>query len=193
MADGGQSSTGRPEAGSVPLGRAAAGGWSQLARLVLGGANLAGGVAWVLLNPERVTDVAMGAVMAASGLVLLMTRRFRLPARPLWAVVGGTVVLGALAGLAVHSTVVGGMYGYAERRGFPFAWLSRGGEADELDAARRAAESAAWQVGVLPLLGDVVVCASAGLLVLVLARSLRRPESRDLNSRRPQSRRGMHE
>ncbi len=168
----------RPEgagaAEAVPLYGAGAGGWSQLVRLVLGGVNLAGGLAWALLNLDRVIDIAIGAVLAASGLVLLMTQRFRLPARPVGTAVGVTVVLGALAGLAVRSTVIGGMYGYAERRGFPFAWLTRGGEADELDAARRAAEAAPWQVGLLPLLGDVVVCASAGLLVLVLAQWVRR-------------------
>lgn len=143
-------------------------------RLLVGGAYLAIGVAWGLLDAQRVTGIAMGAVMAAGGLVLLLTRRFRLPARALWTVVAGTVVLGALAGLAVRSMAAGGMYGYTERRGFPFAWLTRGAVSDTEDAARQAAEAAAWQVGVAPLLGTVVVYAAAGILVLGIALALRR-------------------
>ncbi len=172
MTDGGRSSTQSESAGRAVDAEAA--GWTQVARLFVGGAYLAVGVAWGLLDVQRATSIAMGVVMAASGLALLMTRRFTLPTRPLWAVVAGTTLLGALAGLAVHSAVMGGMYGYTERRGFPFAWLTRGAVAADADAAREAAETAAWQVGVAQLLGNVVVYASVGILVLVLALSLRR-------------------
>ncbi len=176
MASGGRSRT--PAQGAGTNADSEAGGWSQVARLLLGGAYLALGVAWGLGDAPRVTGIVMGVVMAAGGLVLLLTRRFRLPARSLWAVVAGTVLLGALAGLTVRSTAMGGMYGYTERRGFPFAWLTRGAVADDADAARQAAEAAAWQVGVAPLLGTVVVYAAAGILVLVLALALRRHSPR---------------
>ena len=144
---------------------------------VFGAFSLVGGLTWILLNlhgPRPVADIATGVILAAGGLVLLMPHRVRLPARPAWAVAAVAALAGAVAGLAVRSTAFGGMYAYVEQRGFPFAWLNRGGVADDPDTARQLAALDPWNVNVLPLIGDVVVWAYAGILVLVIVRRLRR-------------------
>jgi hypothetical protein len=190
MADEAQRSVTRPD-GTEPArtpvaagGRdgihpVAAGGEARAGQLsagVLGAFSLVGGLLWILLNlhsPRPVVDVAVGVVLAAGGLVLLMPHRVRLPAGRTWAVAGAAALVGGAAGLAAHSAALGGMYAYVERRGFPFAWLSRGGVADDPDTARRLAATDAWNVNVLPLIGDVLVWAYAGILIFALVRRLR--------------------
>lgn len=149
----------------------------QVCAVVFGAFSLVAGLTWILLNlhsPWPVTDIAVGVVLAVGGLVLLMPHRVHLPMRATLAAAVTAAVAGSVAGLAARSAAMAGMFAYVERRGFPFAWLNRGGVADEPEAARQAAATDAWNVNVLPLVGDLVVWAYAGILVLVLVRHLRR-------------------
>lgn len=158
--------------GEVPGPRAA----GQFAAGVFGGFSLVGGLTWILLNlhsPWPVTDIAVGLVLAAGGLVLLMPHRVHLPTRATWAAAVIAAAAGSVAGLAARSTELAGMYTYVERRGFPFGWLNRGGRADDPETARQLAAIDPWNVNVLPLIGDVVVWAYAGILIFVLVRHLR--------------------
>ena len=156
-----------------------AGDGPRAARLgagLAGAVSLVGGLTLILLNlhgPRPAVDVAVGVVLAAGGLVLLMPHRVRLPTRASWTVAAAAALAGVLAGLVRHEALLGGMYAYVERRGFPYAWLSRGGVADDPATARQLAATDGWQVNVLPLIGDAVVWAYAGLLILVLVRRLR--------------------
>ncbi len=176
MADEAQRSVTQPDSTTAhaPTGDTARAG--QFWAGVLGAFSLVGGLTWILLNlhsPRPVVDITVGVVLAAGGLVLLMPHRVRLPARTTWAVAGAAALVGAVAGLAVRSSALGGMYAYVERRGFPFAWLTRGGVADDPDTARQLAATDAWNVNVLPLIGDVFVWAYAGILIFALVRRLR--------------------
>ncbi len=148
----------------------------QLSAGVLGAFSLVGGLLWILLNlhsPRPVVDVAVGVVLAAGGLVLLMPHRARLPAKPTWVVAGAAALAGTAAGLAVGSSALGGMYAYVQYRGFPFGWLSRGGIADDPATARQLASVDPWNVNVLPLIGGALVWAYAGILIFVLVRRVR--------------------
>jgi hypothetical protein len=76
----------------------------------------------------------------------------------------------------VQSTTTGGMFGYLAARGWPSAWLNRGGLADDPTTARQVAEQATWQVDAVRLAADLYFWAFAGLLgvaALVLARRFR--------------------
>jgi hypothetical protein len=184
MADEARRSVTQPD-GADPAGATMAGSdgdraqgprTGQFLAGVLGAFTLVGGLLWILLNlhsPRPVVDIAAGAVLAAGGLVLLMPHRVRLPGGRTWAVAGAAALVGAVVGLVAHSVALGGMYAYVERRGFPFAWLTRGGVADDPETARQLAAMDAWNVNVLQLAGSVVVWAYAGILVLVLVRRLR--------------------
>lgn len=179
MADEAQRSVTQPDStgadGPAPTGEDPRAG--QFWAGVLGAFSLVGGLTWILLNlhgPRPAVDIAVGVVLATGGLVLLMPHRVRLPARTTWAVATAAALVGAVAGLAVRSSALGGMYAYVERRGFPFEWLARGGVADDPDTAQRLAGMDAWNVNVLPLIGDGFVWAYAGILILVLVRRLRR-------------------
>jgi hypothetical protein len=168
----------RREAASAELG-------GQL-RVVLGALSLVGGLTWLLLNASgslRGVDVATGVILVASGLVLVLHRHIPWPTRPALPVAGVATVFGATTTLGVHSAALGGMFAYVERRGFPFTWLSRGGVADDPETARQAAAMDAWDVSVLPLLVNMFVWASAGVVIVVLAHWLRR-------DRKPATRRG---
>jgi hypothetical protein len=147
---------------------------------VLGAFSLVAGLTWILLNVQGsrpsaavAIDVAVGVVLAAGGLVLLMPHRARLPAKPTWVVAGAAALAGTAAGLAVGSSALGGMYAYVQYRGFPFGWLSRGGIADDPATARQLASVDPWNVNVLPLIGGALVWAYAGILIFVLVRRVR--------------------
>ena len=148
---------------------------------VLGAISLVGGLTWILLNlspPVPAVDVAVGAVVALGGLVLLMPHRVRLPRRPAWLVALGTGVAGTVAGLLVSSAAVCCMFAYVEGRGFPFKWLSRGAAADSPDVARRVTESLGWDVDVASLLLSVFVWAYLGILILTVVTLVRRRPER---------------
>jgi hypothetical protein len=171
---------GRPEsAWAVPY---------QVARALAGGISLVLGLLWVLMNTTEgsaahPTDIVVGVVLAAGGLVLLMPHRIRLP-RLATAVVATTVgVIGTVAGLAVKTAQSCCMYGYVVDRGWPFHWLSRGGQGDDLATAYRMEQAASWDLHV-SLLVDLVLWAYAGMLLVVIAVLVRRAR-RDQDERRP--------
>jgi hypothetical protein len=147
-------------------------------RGVLGAVSLVGGLTWILLNmgaPRPVTDMIVGAVLAAGGLVLLMPHRVRLPARATAAATVAAALGGTLAGVISESTQLGGMWAYLASRGWPFAWVSRAGLGGDAATARQVAEQSSWQVDAVNLAADLYFWAFAGLLLVVAARLARRP------------------
>jgi hypothetical protein len=144
---------------------------------VLGALSLVGGLTWILLTlsaPQPVTDVIVGAVLAAGGLVLLMPHRVALPGRLTAAATATAAVAGTLAGTLSQSTGISGMIGYFAVRGWPSAWLSRGALADDLATARERAEQSGWQLDVVNLAADLYFWALVGLLVVATVGLLRR-------------------
>lgn len=144
---------------------------------MVGALTLVGGLTWLLLNlsgPHPAVDVAVGAVLAAGGLVLLMPHRARLPGRVTAAGAGVVALGGIAAGLLVAENSQGGAFVYLVRRGLPFPWLARGGIADDPDTARRLAESAGWQVDAISLAADLLVFAYAGMLLVAVVVLVRR-------------------
>jgi hypothetical protein len=159
---------------------------SRIIRLTVGQVSLTFGMFWLVMNLTVVVDrhVFVGAVFAGGGLVLLLWRRIRLPVRLVVAVsvVSGTV--GTVAGLAVRSTSVGGMFAWFEGRGWPFVWLGRGGSADSLDEARRLALAGGWGVDGVRLVVDVAVWAYTGLvLICVFGLAVRAQKARGRSER----------
>lgn len=146
-------------------------------RGTLGALSLVGGLTWLLLNlhgPRFVTDVLVGVVLAAGGLVLLMPHRVRLRPVPSLLGAGAAALAGTAAGLLVSTSQLGGLYAYVTARGYPFHWVQRGAGATDPDTARRLADTARWQLDPVALIGDVLFWAYAGLLVLVAVDRARR-------------------
>jgi hypothetical protein len=146
-------------------------------RGTLGALSLVGGLTWLLLNLQGArfaTDVLVGAVLAAGGLVLLMPHRVRL--RPVASILaaGAASLAGTAAGLLVSTSQLGGMFVYVTARGYPFHWVHRGASAGDPETARRLADAAQWQLDPSALVGDALFWAYAGLLVLVAADRARR-------------------
>jgi hypothetical protein len=146
------------------------------ARGLLGALTLVGGFLWLLINvhgTHPVLDSAVGIVLVAGGLVLLMPHRITLP-RP---ITGLTAVVAALAGttasLAVTATQVTSL-AYVIGRGWPFHWALRGGIADDPDTARRIALAADWQIDGVALGADLLLWAYAGMLIIVVGVLVRR-------------------
>jgi hypothetical protein len=147
------------------------------ARALLGALSLVGGFTWVLLNlhgTHPMLDSAVGLVLAAGGLVLLMPHRIRLPRRVTTIATVGTAVAGTAAGLAASSTQVCCMFAYAATRGWPFHFVQRVGVADDPGTARRIAEAADWNVDAVALTADLVLWAYVGMLVVVVGVLVRR-------------------
>jgi hypothetical protein len=140
--------------------------------------SLVGGLTWILLNldaPRPVTDMIVGVVLAGGGLVLLMPHRVPLPGRATAAATVGAAVAGTLAGGLSESTGTGGI-GYFASRGWPSAWLGRGGLADDPATARQLAEQSGWQLDAVSLAADLYFWALVGLLLVVAAAApARRP------------------
>lgn len=148
-----------------------------LLRNLLGALSLVGGLTWLLLNlhgPEIMTDLLVGAVLGAGGLVLLMPHRIRL--RPLENTAGAALaaLLGTFGGLAAESSQLGGMFAYVTARGYPFKWLQRGAIAGDPQTAQNLAEAASWQIDVTALAANLVFWAYAGLLAVLAAGLVRR-------------------
>jgi len=147
-------------------------------RGVLGAVSLVGGLTWILLNlgaPRPVTDMIVGVVLAAGGLVLLMPHRVRLPGRATAAATIAAALGGTLAGVIAESTQLGGMWAYMASRGWPSAWVSRAGLGGDAATARQVAEQSAWQVDAVNLAADLYFWAFVGLLLVVAAGLVRRP------------------
>jgi hypothetical protein len=148
---------------------------------MLGAFTLVGGLTWILLNlsaPEPVTDVLVGVVLAAGGLILLMPHRIRLPRTAAWITAAVTGVAGSAAGVLASSAYLCCMFAYVVQRGFPFRWLSRSGVADDPDTARRLAGADGWHADVPTLAMNVLVWAYAGLVVLAVITGIRRLRAR---------------
>ena len=148
-------------------------------RGLLGAVSLVGGLTWILLNlgaPRPVTDMIVGVVLAGGGLVLLMPHRLALPGRATAAATVGAAVGGTLAGTLAETTSIGGMVGYFASRGWPAAWLTRGGLADDPATARQVAEQSGWQLDAVNLAADLYFWALAGLLLVAAIALVRRPE-----------------
>jgi hypothetical protein len=145
---------------------------------VLGAVSLVGGLTWILLNlgaPRPVTDMIVGVVLAAGGLVLLMPHRVRLPGRATVAATIAAALGGTLAGVISENTQLGGMWAYIASRGWPSAWVSRAGLGGAAATARQVAEQSAWQVDAVNLAADLYFWAFVGLLLVVAAGLVRRP------------------
>ncbi|WP_433792150.1 hypothetical protein [Actinoplanes sp. CA-252034] len=106
--------------------------------------------------------------------------------RRAWRRSGAIGLAGTAAGLIVRTITTGGMFGWFEDRGWPFAWLGRGAVADGLDEARRQAVAEGWALDPTRLVVDVIVWAYAGLvLICVLGLAVRAQKARG-NPERPE-------
>jgi hypothetical protein len=146
-------------------------------RGLIGALSLVGGLTWILLNlsaPRPVTDLIVGGVPAVGGLVLLMPHRVPLPARATAVATVGVAVGGTLAGVLIESTRLGGMWAYLATRGWPSAWLARGGVGGDPAAARQVAEQSGWQIDAVNLAVDLYFWAFVGLLLGAAVRGGRR-------------------
>ncbi len=147
-------------------------------RGLLGAVSLVGGLTWILLNlgaPRPVTDMIVGVVLATGGLVLLMPHRLPLPGRVTTAATVGAAAVGTLAGSATQSTQLSGMYAYLASRGWPSAWLARGGVGGDPASARQVAEQSGWQIDAVNLAADLYFWGLVGLLLVAATRLARRP------------------
>jgi hypothetical protein len=163
----------RGSAGRPPAWRWALGVFGT----ALGAVSLVTGLTWTLLyveGPQPVVDVAVGAVLAVGGLVLLMPHRLPLPPLVTTAAAVGTALAGTAAGLAAGTARVCCMYGYVAERGFPLRWQARGAIADDPETARRLAEGSGWQVDVAALAANLFVWSYVGMLVVALVVVVRR-------------------
>ena len=147
-------------------------------RALAGGVSLVLGLLWLLLTTTQGkftgTDIAVGTVLAAAGLVLLMPHRIQLP-RPATAITAGVVgVGGTAAGLMVRTAQSCCDFAYVVDRGWPFHWLERGAVADSPDTAYRLAQTAGWDTNVITLATDLVLWAYAGMLLVVIGVLVRR-------------------
>lgn len=149
-------------------------------RFLLGALTLVGGLTWILVNltgPDPLLDLAVGAVLSAGALVLLMPHRIRLP-RPatMAAVIGGGLV-GTVAGLLARTEQTCCSYAYLSDRGWPFHWVGRSAVATDPDTAYRLAQDADWKVNLISLSANLLLWAYAGMLVVVIAVLVRRNRS----------------
>jgi flagellar biosynthesis protein FliP len=145
----------------------------RLLRWLLGAFSLVGGLSWILVTTPNLTDVVVGVVLAAAGLVLLMPHRIQLPRRLTALVMAGFAVVGTVAGLVVLIERFGS-FAYAADRGWPFQWIQRYAVADDPASARSLADSANWTVDLVSLVANLVLWAYAGLLLVVIGVLVRR-------------------
>ncbi|MCO8272379.1 hypothetical protein M1L60_17430 [Actinoplanes sp. TRM 88003] len=157
-------------------------------RFVLGALSLVGGLTWALLNLHVATaalDAAVGAVLAAGGLVLLMPHRIRLPRLVTALVMSGFAVAGTVAGLVYEQSRECCEFAYVAERGWPFHWVGRGGVADDPETAIRLAQSSAWSADVVSLTANLLVWSYVGLILVVIAVLVRR--ARPVRAEEPES------
>jgi hypothetical protein len=166
-------------------------GWAlvlQVLRALAGGISLVLGLLWILLTTTQGkthgTDIAVGVVLAAGGLVLLMPHRIRLPRTATAITAGVAAVGGTAAGLAVKTAQSCCDFAYIVDRGWPFHWLTRGGSGGDPATAYRLEQAAHWDVNVISLATDLVLWAYAGMVLVVIAVLVRRAR-RDRGEPRP--------
>ena len=146
-------------------------------RFLLGALSLVGGLLWILLNLHAATaalDLAVGTVLAAGGLVLLMPHRIRLPRVVTAAVTAGFALAGTAAGLLVERSQAYGPNTYVIDRGFPFHWVQRGAVAVDTDTAHTIARSASRTIDLLSMTANLLIFGYVGLLLVVAVVLLRR-------------------
>jgi hypothetical protein len=151
--------------------------WAAAGRLVrwlAGALSLVGGLTWILVTTHAWVDLAVGLVLAAAGLVLLMPHRIRLPRRLTALVMAGFALVGTAAGLAVLTERTCCSYAAIADRGWPFTWIQRGAIADDPVTAQRLADASNWNVDLVSLTANVVLWAYAGLLLVVIGVLVRR-------------------
>jgi hypothetical protein len=146
----------------------------RVLRWLLGAFSLVGGLTWILLTPGNVSDLLVGAVFAAAGLVLLMPHRVTLPRRATAVAMVVAALAGTGAGAVVAERQVCCMYAYVENRGWPIDWAQRGAVADDPATAQRVAGSLNWTVDLPSLTANALFWAYAGMLVVVIAVLVRR-------------------
>jgi hypothetical protein len=152
-------------------------GWRRTGRVLrylLGAVSLVGGFTWILLTPGHPSDLLVGAVFAAAGLVLLMPHRITLPRRVTAVAMVVAALAGTVGGTFVAERQVCCMYAYVENRGWPIDWAQRGAVADDPATAERVAGSSNWTVGLPSLTGNALFWAYAGMLVVVIVVLVRR-------------------
>lgn len=156
-------------------------GWQlvlNVLRALAGGVSLVLGLLWLLLTTTQGkftgTDIAVGTVLAAGGLVLLMPHRIQLPRTATAITATVAAVGGTAAGLAVKTAQSCCDFAYVVDRGWPFHWLERGAVADSPDTAYRLAQAAGWDPNVITLATDLVLWAYAGMLLVVIVVLVRR-------------------
>jgi hypothetical protein len=170
----------RPVADETMIDEKAPSRWAaagRTARWLLGALSLVCGLTWILVTvhgPSAAVDLALGAVFAVAGLVLLMPHRIRLPRLVTTLAMVMAAIAGTAAGLA-HATVrVGGAYAYVTDRGFPITWAQQGAIADDPATAERLAHAADWTVDLISLATDLLFWAYAGMILVVIAVLIRR-------------------
>jgi hypothetical protein len=144
---------------------------------VLGALSLVAGLTWLLLNlhsPHPAVDLAVGAVLVAGGLVLLLPHHIELPPLATTIAAGVAALAGTAAGLAGSSARVCCMFAYVVERGWPYPWLRRGGVAEDPDTARRLAQADRWNVDVTSLVTSLLLWAYVGILIVAVAVLVRR-------------------
>ncbi|GAB1694434.1 hypothetical protein [Krasilnikovia sp. M28-CT-15] len=145
--------------------------------VLVGACTLVGGLTWLLLNlhsPQPVLDVAVGVVLAAGGLMLLMPHRTRLPVAATAIAAAATGLVGTAAGLAASTSQTCCMWAYVTTRGWPFRWLGRAAAADDPATAERLAGSQSWEVDALSLAANLLVWSYVGLLAAGVVVAVRR-------------------
>ena len=145
-------------------------GKAEVVRFAIGFLSLVAGGFWLVmaLTVPYPRDIFVGAAVAAGGGVLLAWKRLRPPVRPAIAVAALGGVAGTAAGLAVRRVDMGGMFGWSEHRGWPFAWLGRAGLADSIEEARRQATTGGWGVDWFRMCLDAVVWSYTSLVLVVV-------------------------
>ena len=146
----------------------------RVLRFLLGAVSLVGGLTWILLTPGHPSDLLVGAVFAAAGLVLLMPHRLPLPRRVTAVVMVVAAPAGTVGGTFVADRQLCCSFAYAENRGWPVYWAQRAAVADDPATAARAAGSANWTVDLPSLAGNALFWAYAGMLLVVIAVLIRR-------------------
>ncbi|GLY00951.1 MULTISPECIES: hypothetical protein [Actinoplanes] len=126
---------------------------------------------------ERWPALVAGVLLLAGGLVFVLWRRLTPPVKPVLAAAVAAAVAATAAGTLYASSSVCCMYSYGEGRGWPFFWLGRGASADDPETARLLAEANGWALLPDGLLGNVVVGAYAGMIVMVVISVARRSKS----------------
>jgi hypothetical protein len=149
----------------------------RLTRWLLGALSLVAGLTWILFTvhgPTALLDLAVGLVLAAAGLVLLMPHRIRLPRVVTTIVMTMTAIAGTAAGLAASTERTCCAYAYVLDRGFPITWAQRAGVGPDPASAERLAGSANWTVDLVSLAANLLLWAYAGMLIVVIGVLARR-------------------